>query len=302
MLFCESSVMKCPVSVVIPTFNRSKRLIATIEEMLSCEPAPDEIVIHIDGNDRKTETATKQQFGEISAVKVLISPTRLGPGGGRNVLLKAARNEIVASFDDDSYPIDKDYFARLLKTFQIYPDASIVAGAIYHQGEPIKDDLKCASWVASFVGCGCAYRKSDFLKTDGYLNLPLAYGAEEVDLAIQLYAKGKKILQTDWLRVYHDTAHEHHKDREINAASISNLALLAYMRYPSSMAALGLVQVFNRVSYSFQKRRYEGIGLGLLSIPNKLWSNRRHRQPVSPAVMQQYLRLRKQSILIPWQE
>ena len=30
-------------------------------------------------------------------------------------------------------------------------------------------------WVASFVGCGCAYRREAFGETRGYVPLPLAY-------------------------------------------------------------------------------------------------------------------------------
>ena len=289
---------KCPVSVVIPTYHRAEMLIKTLERILACDPVPAEIIVHVDGNDRQSENAIRQNFDNI---KILFSPINIGPGGGRNRLIAIANYEIVASFDDDSYPYDGDYFSRLLEIFNLYPEAAIVAATIHDRDRPVKVDRKQAIWTATFVGCGCAYKKSDFLATDGYLKLPLAYGAEEVDLAIQLYAQGKKILQTDWLRVYHNTYHHHHQDSAINAASIANIALLAYIRYPCFMWGKSLLQVLNRVVYALQKHRYAGILQGIMSIPGKLWLYRHYRKPTSLSTIRQYLHLRKNPVSISWQ-
>ena len=93
----------------------------------------------------------------------MVSQESVGPGGGRNKLVAAARNEIVASFDDDSYPIDADYFARVQGLFEQFPDASILSAAIYERGQPIGPDAREAAWVSDFSGCACAYRRADFL-------------------------------------------------------------------------------------------------------------------------------------------
>ncbi|GAB1542304.1 hypothetical protein NUACC21_49780 [Scytonema sp. NUACC21] len=270
-------------------------IVTTISEILDCDPVPDEIIVHIDGNDEESEQEIKKHF---SNVKILKSQINIGPGGGRNRLIEAAQNEIVASFDDDSYPLDQDYFARLLQVFQEYPDTSVVAAAIYYQNQSIEDDTQSTRLVATFEGCGCAYKKTDFLKTDGYMQLQWAYGAEEVDIAIQLHAQERKILQTDWLRVYHNTYRQHHKNNQINAANISNIALLAYVRYPLSMWGRAVLQVFNRVLYSIKMQRYAGIILGLLSIPKQIWSYRKYRKPVPRKALEKYFNLRKNTLII----
>ncbi|NJN91753.1 MAG: glycosyltransferase family 2 protein, partial [Leptolyngbyaceae cyanobacterium SL_5_14] len=74
------------------------------------------------------------EFKEIIIIK---NPVKVGPGGGRNVAIARAKNSIVASFDDDSYPIDSDYFARLLQLFEIFPKAAVIGSAIFHQNETI---------------------------------------------------------------------------------------------------------------------------------------------------------------------
>ncbi|MEM9275907.1 MAG: glycosyltransferase [Cyanobacteria bacterium P01_F01_bin.143] len=293
-----SSSRSCPVSVVIPTFNRSNILVNTLKQILKCDPLPDEIIVHIDGNDIQSENIVRDNFKN---VKIIKSDQNIGPGGGRNRLITIAKNEIVASFDDDSYPYDFDYFGRLIKIFNSYPEASIIATAIYDQNRPIQEAIKKASWTASFVGCGCAYKKSDFLKTDGYLKLPLAYGAEESDLAIQLYAKGRKILQTEWLRVYHNTSYNHHKNTNINAASIANIALLAFIRYPWFIWGKTLLQIGNRIIYAIRNKRYSGILLGLSYIPQQMWLYRNYRDPTSLSVIKQYFQLRKNPQPVTWQ-
>jgi GT2 family glycosyltransferase len=287
----------CPISVVIPTYKRPEMLVSTISLILQCDPLPAEILVHVDGNDVESEVAVRDNFKQVTTLK---SPTNIGPGGGRNLLVQRAQYEIVASFDDDSYPLDQDYFQRLTEVFQLYPEASVVASAVYIQQQPITEASQKATWVASFEGCGCAYRRSHFLKTDGYLQLPLAYAAEELDLAMQLYAQERKILCTQWLRVYHDTAYEHHKNPKYNAANITNIALLAYVRYPMSLWGRASLQVLNRVFYSLRMHRHAGILTGLVSIPGRLWSFRSYRKPIPHKVMSDYLALRRQPCSVPW--
>ena len=293
----NQSVMKCAVSVIIPTYDRVEILLHTLTRIMDCYPIPDEIIVHVDGGDQTSEQIIQKHFPEI---KVISSNSKIGPGGGRNKLIRTAKNEIIASFDDDSFPCDRDYFKRLLQIVDLYPDASVIASAVYNRNEKVAEELKQAKWTASFVGCGCAYKRKDFLMTDGYLNLPVAYGVEEVDLAMQLYAKGKKILQTDWLRVFHDTEHIHHQSAIINAASIANIALLAYIRYPWPMWGRAILQVVNRMLYVLRRRRYAGVLSGILWIPKRIWSHRGYRKPLSYKAMEQYMDLRKEPIVVTW--
>lgn len=41
----------CPISVVIPTYNRPEDLLKTLREISACDPCPEEIIVHIDAND-----------------------------------------------------------------------------------------------------------------------------------------------------------------------------------------------------------------------------------------------------------
>ena len=289
----------CPVSVAIPTYKRIDKLIEVLQQIQACEPSPNDIIVHIDGDDNETGTAVLNSG--VENVSVIRSEAQQGPGGGRNRAIAQAKHEIVASFDDDSYPIDKDYFARLLTLFEQFPKAAAIGAAIYHIGEPVEPDEFSAQWEHSFIGCGCAYRKSVFQSTDGYVALPVAYGMEEVDLSLRLHDKGWGILVSPWLRVFHNTQLEHHSSTKVTAASISNQALLTYLRYPVSLWGIGVGQCLSRIVWLGRHNRRNGILKGILDIPKVAYQQRALRQPVSTVSLKSFLNLKKQPIRVKLQ-
>lgn len=265
------------LSVVIPTWRRVDRLLATLEALALCDPAPDEIIVHADANDTETAPAVAARFPE---VRVLTAETRQGPGGARNRLLRESRHEIVVSLDDDSYPLDRDFFATVLRAFDTHPKAGVLAMTIIHDDEAEIPRQNTTRQVADFVGCGCAYRRSAFLETAGYLPLHPAYGMEEADVALQMLDRGWQIIELGDLRIRHATNRDHQTSRQIVAAHVRNTALLAFLRYPSGLALYGVAQVLNRARYSLGRRHVAGVLLGLAQIPATLWQHRAARSQV----------------------
>lgn len=282
--------MKTGISAIVTAYERIEQTLATLRIIQSCTPPPDEMLVHVDANRRDCEQAIRKAF---PSVRIFLSKSQIGPGGGRNDLVAAAQCELVASFDDDSYPIDSDYFARSATLFEQCPDAAVICAALYHVGEAIGLDERKAQWTADFSGGACIYRRRDFMDAGGYVPLPVAYGMEEVDLAIRLHSRGGRILTTSWLRVFHNTNLERHADPRVTASSIANLALLAYLRYPVTMWAVGMGQCANRLLWLLRHGRRRGILKGLTMIPAHLRANRRYRQPVSKGVVRSYLALRR---------
>jgi GT2 family glycosyltransferase len=285
--------LKIGISAIVTAYERSDQTLATLRVIQSCVPAPDEILVHVDADQIECEKTIRDAF---EGVRILRSEQQVGPGGGRNKLVEAAQFVFVASFDDDSYPIDSDYFARALRVFEKFPDASLVCAALYHSGESIGLDEHSAQWTADFSGGACIYRRKAFLDAGGYVPLPVAYGMEEVDLAIRLHSQGGKILTTRWLRVFHNTDLKRHGDPHVTAGSIANLALLAYLRYPVSLWGIGVGQCGNRLLWLLRHGRRRGIWKGLTMIPAHLWANRRYRLPVSKRAVRSYLALRRAAV------
>src|SRR5215210_9495832 len=119
--------MRPGVSAIVTAYERIDQTLGTLRIIQSCVPPPDEVLVHVDANQLECERAIRKAFPE---VRILRSHDQVGPGGGRNKLVNAAQFEFVASFDDDSYPIDSDYFARALKLFEKFPDASVLCAAL----------------------------------------------------------------------------------------------------------------------------------------------------------------------------
>jgi GT2 family glycosyltransferase len=278
------------ISAIVTAYDRIEQTLATLRVIQNCAPAPDEILVHVDANQIACENAIREAFPD---VHVLRSQEQVGPGGGRNKLVAAAQYEFVASFDDDSYPIDSDYFSRALRMFEKFPEASLICAALYHAGESIGLDTQSGQWTADFSGGACIYRRKAFLDVGGYVPLPVAYGMEEVDLAIRLHSRGGKILTTPWLRVFHNTDLKHHAEPRVTAGSIANLALLTYLRYPISLWGIGMGQCANRLLWLLRHGRRRGIVKGVTMIPAHVWQNHRYRAPVSKKVVRSYLALRR---------
>jgi GT2 family glycosyltransferase len=265
-------------SVIVPSFNRGQQLSVTIKKILACASCKFDLLINVDAGDLETPKMLEKRFS--GKVHWICASTRSGPGGGRNVLIKMAQTPWLVSFDDDSWPESPDFFERLGKMIAVSPKAGALAFPINVRGQ------KPAHWQAEirqascFENCGCAIRREAFLQTDGFLPLRHAYGMEEADVALQLLDRGWEILNVPDLWVYHDTGMEHHASPPVNAAQISNTALLAFLRYPITLWPLGILQTINRVKYAISMRRFRGIAKGLWGIPFACWKYRAARKPV----------------------
>jgi GT2 family glycosyltransferase len=278
------------IAAIVTAYERTEQTLVTLRVIQNCEPSPAEILVHVDDNRVHCAEAIRTAFPD---VRVLLSHEQLGPGGGRNKLMAAATSEMVASFDDDSYPVDSDYFARAVQLFDNHENASVIGAALYHRGETIALDARHAQWTADFSGGACVYRRNAFLDAGGYVPLPIAYGMEEVDLALRLHSRGARILSSSWLRVFHDTDLQRHGDARVTAGSIANLALLAYLRYPVSLWLVGVGQCVKRVLWLLRHRRVRGICTGVAMIPSHLRANRQYRTPLRYAAVRSYLALRR---------
>jgi GT2 family glycosyltransferase len=278
------------ITAIVTAFRRVEQTLVTLEKIYACHPCPDEVLVHVDAGGDECRNAVASNFPR---ARLLTSETPVGPGGARNKLIAAARNEIVASFDDDSFPVDTDYFARLERLFGAHPDAAVITANIFTRQDTIMPSQDKVVPIASFVGCGCAYRKSKFLNISGYVPLLVAYGMEELDVALQLHAKGERIYKANSLRVFHDTDYSGHISPKLVSGTIANAALLAFLRYPLIYWPLGCIQVMSVVWYAVKNRRYHGIISGLLMIPRYIYKHRSYRSPVSIKLLRGFVRLRR---------
>jgi GT2 family glycosyltransferase len=281
---------KAPVAVIIPTYNRGRAVISVLERVLACDPLPAEIWVHVDRSDGLLERDLKDRF---PGVHVLTCADRLGPGGGRHRCMSLCGTPYAVSLDDDSWPADRDFFAAIEPLFAEYPRAAIFGASIWHRSEAPKARNALVRRVASYVGCGHAIRVVAYRDVRGYLARPTAYGMEESDVGLQLFAKGWHVYSAGVLRVYHGTDRAHHNAAEITASTITNLALLAFLHYPATEFGRGVAQIANRIAFCLQKGRLKGIAAGIAGIFTECYRHRDLRKPIRNDLLVEYLRLRR---------
>src|ERR1035441_7070867 len=97
------------ITAIVTAYQRIDQTLVTVRKLKECVPPPAAIIVHVDGNQTDCAAAIRTAY---PGVQVILSESNLGPGGARNILIGASAQSIVASFDDDSYPLDVDYFAR----------------------------------------------------------------------------------------------------------------------------------------------------------------------------------------------
>lgn len=280
-----------PVCAILPTQLARRGILETLDRILACEPAPAEVRVHVNGGGRRA-VSEEEIAARFPGVIVSRGDDNLGPGGARNLLVEASGYEYVAGFDDDSYPIDRDYFGRVAALFDAYPEAAVLWAAIFHRGEQVRPDTHGACWVWKYVGCGCAYRRSRFLAAGGHVVRWVAYTVEEPDLSLRLLESGERMLHSPWLRVRHDTTLEHHAEPKINAGALANVALAGWVRYPASALWQVPFQIANRCIFCARSGRWAGLWSGLWEIPGLLWRYRHERRPVSSRTLRRYRRER----------
>ncbi len=275
-----------PLSVVIPAHNRVQPLLVALERILQCDHSPSEILVHVDGANPATLEAVAKQF---PLVRLLSSPANLGPGGARDRLIREASYEWVATFDDDSYPEDASYFARVMEDIANHPNTAVFTSdftAPEFRNMPLQQ-------MAVFSGCGCIYNRGWYLKTQGYVPRIVAYGFEEVDVSLQLHALGGRILLDPQLNVIHDHPITGRFAVETVKETILNAFLFPWIRYPILMLPLGFAQALRYAAHAAFSGEQAALFKAFSQIPSTFMRYLPHRSPVSSAAVWSWLRLRR---------
>jgi GT2 family glycosyltransferase len=270
----KSMLEVAPVSVAIPSFQGGERLLRTLEKITQCNPLPSEILINCDGGWRPDENL----FNRFPVPVILLySDIRIGPGGGRDACIRASSNDLVASFDDDSWPIDIEYFSQAIAIMESIANAVILSPAVYIKEKPIMPQLREVSTAKYYDGCASIHRRSLHLTLPGFVPVPEAYGVEEADLSLQAHAAGFVILSSPSLRAWHDRSLSDH-DHEI-LPWIKNEILLVYLRYPAFAQPWGWWRAWRHVWKNRDKVPPLSLFRSLLeSIPHcKNYAHFRHR-------------------------
>jgi hypothetical protein len=95
-------------------------------------------------------------------------------------------------------------------------------------------------------------------------------------------------LKTRSLRVSHETDPAVRASADAIAASISNLAVHAWLRYPAWMVPLGLIQCLHRIGWLYGRGVRDGLMSGMRNIPSEIRKYSRYRKAVRAGAIWRY--------------
>ncbi len=201
------------ISVVVPTFNRHRklaRLLSSFERLEADRVA--EVIVVDDCSIDETRATAIRWLGKIHrfAAKYLRMTTNQGPAAARNAGMREASGEIVA-FTDDDCVVHPQWLLNLSKPLD--PENGIVGagGAVL----PVRADviaryytfhhiLEPAPSLLYLVTANCCYMRDIALGVGGFdADLPIP-GGEDVGLSFRLYKRGYRFAMAEDALVYHD--------------------------------------------------------------------------------------------------
>jgi len=117
-------------SVVVPTYNRARMLVTTLESLLAQEGGlPYEIIV-VDNNSSDDTRGVVQSFERRAPGRLRYLPEATqGVSSARNAGIGAAQGEIIAFTEDDAIP-DSNWLRSIAKVYQTHSDAWCVGGKI----------------------------------------------------------------------------------------------------------------------------------------------------------------------------
>ena len=184
-------------AISIATHNRLAELRRTLGVVAELDPPPDELLVCADGCNDGTAEFLREHF---PGAKVIEHAEAQGSIRSRIELMRAAGSEIVVSLDDDSYPVDSDFIARVRELFARKPHVAVGSFAQRTDEFPetlAGEDFGPGRYTANYVNAAAAFRRSVYMRLEGWPP-EFEHAYDEPDYTLQCLAAG--------YAVYYDTS------------------------------------------------------------------------------------------------
>lgn len=188
-------------SVIITTRNRREELLKTCGMLCSLQPPPDEVMVFADGCTDGSADAVRADYPSFRVFE--------GPGQGsipsRDFMIREAHGDIILSFDDDSYPLQKDHVAVVRNLLTANHDIGVVFFPQRSDEYPeslTQTDFGKPRLAATFYSSAAAFRKEVYFDVGGFLTF-FSHMGEEPDFGLSCIHHGKQVLYYPPLVVRH---------------------------------------------------------------------------------------------------
>jgi hypothetical protein len=129
------------VTIGIPTYNRSDRLLRAVHSALAQDHGALEVIVSDDASTDSTEPGMRALAEREPRLRYLRQERNLGHAGNFQAVLDAAHGDYFMWLSDDDW-IDGSYVSSCLAVLSAEPDASLVAGLAryYSEGSHVIDE------------------------------------------------------------------------------------------------------------------------------------------------------------------
>lgn len=134
------------ISVIIPTYNRSKMLVEAITSVINQVEVEKEIIVIDDNSTDDTEKVVRSMKG----ITYLKNSSNKGPGYSRNLGYKSANGDYIVFMDDDDYYTDHYFYRKALSIFEQNSNLGFVAGCAkygYSDGKTKEHPLNIHGYI-----------------------------------------------------------------------------------------------------------------------------------------------------------
>jgi glycosyltransferase involved in cell wall biosynthesis len=188
-------------SVVVPTHNRSGRLITCLESLNAQDaPADSFEVIVVDDGSTDDTLARLERFEPTRYSLRVIGQENAGPASARNRGTRAARGEFVLFIDDDC-EADSNWLAELQRSLAEAPETVAGSGGMTRRAQDHliaryidRIGVLCPrthdGQVLYLVTCNAIMRRAALIEVDGFSQAFSVAGGEDPDLCARMSQAG----------------------------------------------------------------------------------------------------------------
>jgi GT2 family glycosyltransferase len=264
------------ISYVLPTRDRPERLKQTLRAIESlgdhraCGAAE---VIVVDNASRDRLIMPAMLAGAIPVRAINLKENVGAAARNLGVSESDPSSEWIVMLDDDSYPDDTEFLARLAVQ---PPEVAAVSADIWLASRSEREPVRESGGLPEvFIGCGVALRRRVFKELGGY-DPSFGYYAEEYDLAARMLLAGYRVAFDPLFSVTHAKVSSGRDMNLILGRLVRNNGWVA-QRYAPEACRLGEIRETRRRyrRIAAKERATAGFARGLTELRKTLWQQKR---------------------------
>ena len=291
--------------IAITTHRRLPELRRTLGVIAALAPQPNALLVCADGCDDGTAQYVRDHFPQATLIE---HAQPQGSIRSRIEMMQAAASDIVVNLDDDSYPMDSDFIARVRELFATRPHVAVASFPQRSDEFPetlTVPDFGPSLYTANYVNAAAAFRRSVYLELEGWPP-EFEHAYDESDYTLQCLAAGYAVYYDTGIAIRHHFTSLMRNEIRTHHRHARNEQWSAWRRCPfPGVLAVSLYRALSQLNYARKRglawvvREPAWWWMALRGLPAAL----RKRRPVPARIYRQWLRLIRRPIGSPeeWQ-